>query len=311
MLTRLGFETAALDAKLLAGHALGLDALGLATREQDEVADVDAARVANLLQRRMRGESVARIIGSREFYGLPFRLSPATLEPRPDTELLVDLAIKALPQDGRLLDLGTGTGCIPIAILANRADASGVATDLNRDALAMARDNAGRNGVAERLALAQGDWFAALKPPVGSIEPLPPGGGGRVGGHHAHPVSSAPHPGPPRGGEGAASGLFDLITSNPPYISSAVVETLAPEVKDFDPRLALDGGPDGLAPYRIIAAEAAGFLRRGGQVLVEIGHDQGDAVATLFAAHGFADIAIHKDLNGLDRVVGAHHLKDK
>jgi release factor glutamine methyltransferase len=257
---------------------LGLDALALATREQDHVADTDAARVADLVQRRMSGESVARIIGTREFYGLPFRLSPATLEPRPDTELLVDLAIGALPQDGRLLDLGTGTGCIPIAILANRADASGVATDLNPDALVTAHDNAARIGVLERIDLAQGHWFEALAAPS-------------FGG---------------RGDE-----TFDLITSNPPYISSAVVDMLAPEVKDFDPRLALDGGPDGLAPYRIIAAQAAGFLRRDGQVLVEIGHDQGDAVATLFAAHGFADITVHKDLNGLDRVVEAHHLKDK
>ena len=311
MLIRLGFETAALDAKLLTGHALGLDALALATREQDQVSDADAARVAELLQRRMSGESVARIIGKREFYGLPFRLSPATLEPRPDTELLVELAIARLPQDGRLLDLGTGTGCISVAILANRPDASGVATDLNLDALAMARDNAGRNGVADRLGLAQGNWFEALKPPAGSVELLPPGGGGWVGGSHAHPVSSAPHPNPPGGGEVAGSGLFDLILSNPPYITSAVVETLAPEVKDFDPRLALDGGPDGLAPYRIIAEQSARFLVPGGQVLVESGYDQGAAVADLFALHGFADIVVHKDLNGLDRVVEAHHLKDK
>jgi release factor glutamine methyltransferase len=310
VLTRLGFETAALDAKLLTSHALGLDALALATREQDSVADTDAARVADLVQRRMSGESVARIIGFREFYGLPFRLSPATLEPRPDTELLVDLAIKALPQDGRLLDLGTGTGCIPVAILANRPDASGVATDLNPDALVMARANAERNGVADRLEFAQGNWFEALRPPAGSIELLPPGGGGWVGGRHAHPARSAPHPNPPREGEGAASGLFDLITSNPPYITSAVVETLAPEVRDFDPRLALDGGPDGLAPYRIIAAEAERYLAPRGLVLVEIGYDQGPAVADLFALHGFADIVLHKDLNGLDRVVEAHHLKD-
>ena len=272
---RLGFETAALDARLLTGHALGLDALSLATREQDQVSDADAARVAEFVQRRMGGESVARIIGEREFYGLPFRLGPATLEPRPDTELLVDLAIERLPQGGRLLDLGTGTGCIPVAILANRPDASGVATDLNSDALTMARENAERNGVGARLGFAQGNWFEALTAPAA----------GRIG--------------------------FDLILSNPPYITSAVVETLAPEVKDFDPRLALDGGPDGLAPYRILTAEAARHLVPGGRVLVEIGYDQGAAVVELFAVHGFADIVVHKDLNGLDRVVEAHHLKDK
>jgi release factor glutamine methyltransferase len=330
VLSRLGFETAALDAKLLTSHALGLDALALALREQDVVSDDDAARVVDLLQRRMSGESVARIIGTREFYGLPFRLSAATLEPRPDTELLVDLAIKALPEGGRLLDLGTGTGCIPIAILVNRPDASGLATDLSPDALAMARDNTERNGVADRLRFAQGDWFEALEPAADAIELLPPGGGGWVGGRHAHPDSSVPHPNPPREGEGAETAThsslppssgggrvgvsatkFDLITSNPPYITSAVVETLAPEVKDFDPRLALDGGPDGLAPYRVIAAQSGRFLKPGGHVLVEIGYDQGQAVAALFADEGFADIAVHKDLNGLDRVVGAHHLNDK
>lgn len=105
-----------------------------------------------------------------------------------------------------------------------------------------------------------------------------------------------------------APDLFDLIVSNPPYIASDVVETLASEVKDFDPRLALDGGPDGLAPYRVIAREAAGWLKPGGWVLVEIGHDQGAAVSALFTEAGFEDVAVHRDLNGLDRVVVAHHM---
>jgi release factor glutamine methyltransferase len=274
VLARLGFETAALDAKILAGHALGLDALALATREQDEVSDAQAALVADLLQRRMTGESVARILGEKEFFGLPFGLNGATLEPRPDTELLVELAIGALPENGHLLDLGTGTGCIPIAVLADRPDGHALATDINPEALAMAQSNAKRNGVLDRLEFAQGSWFEAL----GTASPR-----GQVG--------------------------FDLITSNPPYIASAVVETLAPEVKDFDPRLALDGGPDGLAPYRVIAAESARYLSPGGRVLVEIGHDQGESVRSLFAAHGFADITVHKDINGLDRVIQAHHLK--
>ena len=278
VLGRLGFETAALDAKLLTGHALGLDALALATREQEQVSDEQAANVAELLQRRMTGESVARILGEKEFYGLPFWLNVATLEPRPDTELLVDLAIAALPQGGRLLDLGTGTGCIPIAVLANRADAGGIATDIALDAMTMARENAERNGMQGRLEFALGNWFEALD--------------------LAYPERD--------GGEG-----FDLITSNPPYIASDVVETLDPEVRAFDPRLALDGGPDGLGPYRIIAAGAARHLKPGGQVLVEIGYDQGKSVSALFAEHGLTEILVHKDLNGLDRVISAHHLKDE
>ncbi len=267
MLGRLGFESAALDAKLLTGHALGLSALDLALRENDPVDGHAAARVAELLQRRMTGESVARIIGEREFYGLGFTLNAATLEPRPETELLVDMALGALPAGGRLLDLGTGTGCIPIAVLANQPDAHAVAVDLSAEALEAGQANAERHGVGERLDLLHGSWF----------EPLD-------------------------------GGLFDLIVSNPPYITSTVVETLAPEVRDFDPRLALDGGPDGLAPYRVIAAQAVHWLRPGGWVLVEIGHDQGADVSALFLEAGFEDVAVHRDLNGLDRVVGAHHL---
>jgi release factor glutamine methyltransferase len=135
--------------------------------------------------------------------------------------------------------------------------------------LVAARSNAERHGVAERLVFLQGSWFEAF----------------------------------------ASRGeTFDLIVSNPPYINSAVIETLADEVKSFDPRLALDGGPDGLAPYRVIAQEAGKWLKRGGRVLVEIGHDQGEAVTGLFEAVGFTDVTLHKDLNGLDRVVRAHHV---
>lgn len=266
-MSRLGFSTAALDAKLLTQHGLGLSALDLATRENQPVDPDGAARVAGLLQRRLTGESVARIIGEREFYGLGFGLNGATLEPRPDTELLVDLALGALPADARLLDLGTGTGCIPIALLANMAGISAVAVDLSALAVEAAQRNATRHGVAARLTLLEGSWF----------EPLPPQ-------------------------------RFDLIVSNPPYIASAVVETLADEVRDFDPRLALDGGPDGLAPYRIIARQAEDWLTRNGQVLVEIGHDQGAAVSALFLEAGFEDVGVHLDLAGLDRVVSARHL---
>lgn len=220
------------------------------------------------MARRIIGESVARIVGEREFYGLAFSLNGATLEPRPDTELLVDLAIKALPQGGSLVDMGTGTGCIPISVLANRPDATGLATDINPLALQMARHNAERHNVRARLRFAEGSWFEAV------------------------------------GDE-----RFDLILSNPPYIASNVIETLSSEVREFDPMLALDGGPDGLGPYRIIAREAADHLLPGGQVLVEIGYDQADAVSALFRNAGFAEVHVHKDLAGLDRVVVAHHFE--
>ena len=283
-MSRYGLATATIDAKLLVGHALGFDALQLATRESELVSTLLASDVTALMKRRLTGESVARIIGHKEFYGLEFELNEATLEPRPDTELLVDLALKVLPEGGRFVDMGTGSGCIPIAVLFNRPDVSGVASDINPLALKMARANAERNGVVDRLHLRQGDWFGALIPPP----------------------SVPPHKG--EGGDGADRSGFDLILSNPPYISSGIVETLAPEVKDFDPRLALDGGPDGLGPYRIIAAEAARWLKPGGQVLVEIGYDQRAAVSNLFEAAGFSQIRVEKDLAGLDRVVSAHHI---
>ena len=310
MLGRLGFESAALDAKLLTGHALGFDALDLAMREHEPVEDAAAGRVAELLQRRITGESVARIIGEREFYGLAFTLNAGTLEPRPETELLVDMALGALPAGGRLLDLGTGTGCIPIAVLANQPDATAVAVDLSALALEAAQENAERHGVGDRLTFLQGSWFGPLlltSPFGGEVDPS----SGRVRGPLLGKVpveGPLTRPSADLSPEGRGEEKFDLIVSNPPYITSAVVETLAPEVRDFDPRIALDGGPDGLAPYRVIAAEAHAWLKPGGWVLVEIGYDQGAAVGALFIEAGFEDVAVHRDLNGLDRVVSAHHI---
>src|SRR5690606_1789775 len=157
-----GSHSATIDAKRLTAHALGLSDLDLAVREREPVDAAAAARVDALMQRRLTGESVARIIGEREFYGLAFTLNAATLEPRPETELLVDRAIAALPRGGRLLDLGTGTGCIPISVLANRPDATAVAVDLSAEALEAARGNAERQGVGKRIALLQGSWFEPL-----------------------------------------------------------------------------------------------------------------------------------------------------
>ena len=285
---------------MLTGHALGLTTLDLALRENDPVTDSEALKVAELLERRMSGESVARVIGFREFYGLPFILNEATLEPRPETELLVDLALGALPAGGRVLDLGTGTGCIPISVLANQPDATAIAVDLSDRAIEAARANAESNGVGERLTLLHGSWFE----PLASRDLMVSLSNHEVG--YTNPATTSSFDKLRMRSDQASR--FDLILSNPPYITSAVVETLEPEVKDFDPRLALDGGPDGLAPYRVIAREAAEWLKPGGWVIVEIGYDQGADVSALFIEAGYGDVTVHKDLNQLDRVVCAHHI---
>lgn len=261
--------TPELDAKLLALRAWGFDNLGLLNREMDGAGADAIAALDALAERRLAGEPVARILGEQEFYGLGFTLNAHTLVPRPETEMLVDRALAQLGDGGgRLLDLGTGTGCIPIAILANAPGVTAVAVDLAPEAVAMARRNAERHGVGDRLDVRHGSWFAPLR----------------------------------------ADERFDLIVSNPPYIETGVIGSLAPEVKGFDPVLALDGGPDGLAPYRHIIATAPRILTPGGWLMVEIGAEQGKSVQSLIELAGFAQVKVEKDLAGLDRVVIGHHL---
>jgi release factor glutamine methyltransferase len=267
---RAGIDTPELDARLLAELAFRLDRLELVNRER-EIADPDAlARLEAFATRRLRGEPVVRIIGEKEFWGLAFTLNQATLVPRPETEMLVRRGLKLLEgrTHRRVLDLGTGTGCIPIAILTESPSAMAVAVDLSSEAIVAAQSNAERHDVAKRFDARQGSWF----------EPL-------------------------RAGES-----FDLITSNPPYIEHATIESLAREVRDHDPVLALDGGPDGLEAYRIIVGEARNWLKPGGALVVEIGSTQAAEVRSLFLKSGFADVALEKDLAGLDRMAVGHHV---
>lgn len=259
-----GIPTAALDARLLVRHVLGLDQTGLIAREAEPWLAERGPALDALAARRLTGEPVARILGVQEFYGLPFGVNAATLVPRPETEMLVDFGLGRLRDHPapRILDLGTGTGCIVLALLANLSRASGIGIDLSAEALDQARANAESLGVADRFEALAGHWFAPLT------------GGG-----------------------------FDLIVSNPPYIATGVIKTLAPGVRDFDPMAALDGGPDGLAPYRIIASEAMAYLKPGGALALEIGHDQGHMVKALLKAAGFTDIGVASDLAGHDRMV--------
>ena len=257
----------ALDARLIVEHFSGTtrtQAIADPERTIDRkaVAAIDAA-----LRRRAGGEPVHRILGYREFYGLRLSLSPETLEPRPDTETLVEAVlpfVKAMAaREGacRILDLGTGTGAIALALLSVVPAATATGVDISAGALATAARNAGQLGLGGRFTTLQSDWFEKV------------------------------------------SGRYHVIAANPPYIPSQDIGNLQDEVRDFDPHRALDGGADGLDPYRIIAAEAARFLETESRIAVEIGHTQRNEVNAIFRAAGYAAGEVFGDLGGNDRVL--------
>jgi len=260
-----GIATAALDARLLAERAFGLDGVQLVANEREPMQPGGEKSLDAYATRRLAGEPVARILGEKEFYGLEFRLNAETLVPRPETELLVDLGLETIKshKSPHILDLGTGSGCIPISLLVNCKNAHAVAIDINPKALEQAQENANLNGVADEIEFRQGSWFAPLD----------------------------------------VDERFDLIVSNPPYIESEVIGSLDREVRLHDPVLALDGGFDGLAPYRIIASMALNHLQPGGAVIVEVGQGQAEIVAEMFVAAGFARREVHDDLAGVARAV--------
>lgn len=259
-----GNPSALLDARLLLQRAAGLSHAALIAEPEREIPAPSAKTFRDFVARRLAGEPVSRIFGEREFYGRAFEVTPATLDPRPDTETLIEAALSFMPQDQpcRLIDLGTGTGIIGVTLLAERPKAQGVLADISPEALAVARDNAQRHGVLERADFVQGSWFAG------------------------------------------ATGRFDLILSNPPYIAQAILPTLAPEVRNFDPVGALDGGPDGLAPYREIAREAGAFAMPESHVLVEIGEGQALEIEDIFLSQGFVPMKRWQDLAGHVRCLG-------
>jgi len=263
-----GLDSPQLDARLLVGHALGLDrAALLASGARPLLADEENA-IATLAHRRLAHEPVARIVGAKEFWSLDLRIDEATLVPRPETETVVEAALAAIDRHGsrtralRIADLGTGSGAILLALLSELNNAFGVGSDLNPRALSVARDNARRLGLRRAVFVAC-DLAAAL------------------------------------------AGPFDLIVSNPPYIASSDIATLAPEVRLFDPRLALDGGADGLDFYRAIAAVAPARLAPGGAIVLELGAGQAEPVATIFAAAGLAPSVPRPDLSAMPRALVA------
>jgi release factor glutamine methyltransferase len=254
-----------LDARILIGHALGLDAAGIVSQGARQVTSSEHAAIAALAQRRLAHEPVARILGVKEFWGLPLRLNEETLVPRPETETVVEAALAALGSRRqhalRIADLGTGSGALLLALLSECPRALGIGTDLSQEAIACARRNACALQLHERAFFTVCNYGAALKGP------------------------------------------FDLVVSNPPYVRRSDIATLQPEVRLFDPARALDGGDDGLHGYRAITTDAGRLLAPGGLIVVELGAGQANTVATLFSAAGLAVESPCPDLSGVPRAL--------
>ena len=262
-----GIESARTDARLLVQHALGLDRNALLVERGRILATEELAAIDSLLARRAAREPVSRIIGRREFWSLDFALSPAALDPRPDSETLIEAALDLMSDRSaqlRVLDLGTGTGCLLLALLSELPNAWGVGVDISPAAVYISRMNAACLGLDDRTAFFVGDWTTAL----------------------ADGVSQ-----------------FNLILANPPYVADAELAELSPEVACFDPMRALAGGTDGLSAYRALVPELPGLLAPGGHALLEVGAGQAAAVAALLRSAGLAPVATRRDLSGIDRCV--------
>jgi release factor glutamine methyltransferase len=257
------------DARLLIGHALGLDRTALMTHGDRALHADDIAAIDALAARRLQHEPVSRILGRKEFWSLSLDVSGAVLVPRPETETVVEAALDFVVRGGlakerlRILDIGTGSGALLLALLTELTNATGIATDISPAAIAVARVN------AERLGLAKRCGFVVCNIADG------------------------------------VTGPFDLIVSNPPYIAHAEIATLEPDVRDYDPALALDGGKDGLDAYRAIAAQAPPLLAPGGRLIVELGAGQERAVSALFTKSGMTVNAARLDLAGIPRAMSA------
>ncbi len=263
-----GIDTAMLDGRMIIRHVTGLSDIDLISRPETPVSDRHIVQVDELIARRETGEPISRLIGYKEFFGREFRVTPATLDPRPDTEVLIETALKLLPeqQNGkelRILDIGTGTGAIAITLLAERSFLKGVATDVSREALEVCYGNSCKHGVEDRLGLVCTNWADGV------------------------------------------DGEFDVVISNPPYIASQELPHLEAGVRNYDPRVALDGGRDGLDAYRSIFKTAAGLIRKDGHLLVEFGKGQHEEIVKIAGQENLTLAALAdsliRDLAGIIR----------
>ena len=254
-------DTARRDARLLAAAAMEINTAQVTLKALDHVSKQQQDHFESMIEQRRNFKPVSRILGKRQFWNRWFEISPDVLDPRGDSEVLVNSALQQ--KADRILDLGTGSGILALTLLSEWPDARAVGVDICEKALLIAQRNAVQHEVSDRFQAQKSDWFEAI------------------------------------------SGQFDLIVSNPPYIGEDEIPHLDPDVRLYDPMIALSPGRDALLAYQNIASDAIGYLKPGGRLLVEIGFRQGEAVRALFASNGLKSIEIIQDLNGLDRVVRA------
>jgi release factor glutamine methyltransferase len=269
-LARSGIDGAGGDVRRLTAAVLEVSAARLLSEPERMLTGAELATLSGYVARRARREPVSRILGQRNFYGRTFAISPATLDPRPESETLIETALGAARQEGwgsrespRILDVGTGSGCLLLTLLAELGGARGMGTDISEDALAVARENADRLGVSQRAS-----WLIA-----DGLETVP--------------------------------GPFHMLISNPPYVRTGEIAHLEPEVRNYDPAAALDGGADGLTVYRAWAPRLARVVPDG-WIVLEVGYDQADAVAAIVASgvgQAVADLRVYHDVAGMRRCV--------
>lgn len=250
------------DLRRFLAHFLSVGLTRLDASLDNDLPDDTATQFHDGAQALLDGVPVSKLIGRRAFWNDEFYISLDVLDPRPDTETLVEAALQVPFK--RVLDLGTGSGCILVSLLNERRDATGVGTDISEEAIAVARRNVKEAGCRPVAKILRSDWYERVE------------------------------------------GKFDLIVSNPPYIDAATYETLAPNVRIYDPKIALTPGPTGLEAYEVIIGQAADFLTAGGHLMVEIGFDQATSVSALFEQAGFTNIRVLPDINGKDRVIAAN-----
>ncbi len=262
MLRAAGVDAPRRDARLLMQHALGLTPEALLAEDRLPLGEEEARRLTALVRRRVAREPIAYLTGRREFWSLDFAVDRSALVPRPESETLVEAVLARavrLPARPRLLDLGTGSGCLLVALLSELPGAIGFGTDVSAAAVSLARANAKRHGLCERASFAVADWGAPL------------------------------------------AARFDIVVSNPPYVSELQLASLAPEIVCHEPRAALDGGEDAYASYRLLAPQVAQLLAPRGLAVIELGSGMADEVGSLFAAAGLVEIGRRRDLAGIER----------